>query len=177
MNIEKFKKEVALLKSELFRNAKFILAFSLLLSSTQISFYLFLYFKSKSIAYHHILFFACLSLIISTLYVVSFEDEFEKPRRQGEIAFRLLMFLSLIYIYSSFLVDSTIIFFIPELFSVIFLDSMFFIFILFMFLILIFIISMYSNRLYVSLYNKFESFYIFANKIIDKNFKNLEKNK
>jgi hypothetical protein len=54
---------------------------------------------------------------------------------------------------------------------------MFFIFILFMFLILIFIISMYSNRLYVSLYNKFESFYIFANKIIDKNFKNLEKNK
>ncbi len=174
MNIAEIKKEITSLKNELYRNLKFILIFSIFLALIPIFFYAFLYTKSSIIAYHHILFFFCFSLVLSILFVISFEDEFEKPRRQGEIAFRLLMFLSLVYIYSSFLIYSTIIFFIhSELFSVIFLDFMFLFFILFIFLILIFIISMYSDRLYVSLYNKFASFYIFLNKIINKN---LEKN-
>lgn len=174
MNIAEIKKETTSLKNELSRNLKFILIFSIFLALIPYTFYAFLYAKSSIIAYHHILFFFCFSLVLSILFIISFEDEFEKPRRQGEIAFRLLMFLSLVYIFSVLLVLSTAVFFIKlRLFSSVFTYFIIALSILLNIFILVFIVAMSSDKLYVFLYNKTESFYVFFNKKINLEKKNI----
>ncbi len=151
----------------LFRNAKFIFLCSFILSIVPLSFYLALYVKTGVFAIHHVLFFYLFSVVISTLQVVAFEDEFEKPRMQGELAFRVLLFLLLIFIFSVLIEYSTAVFFIKShLLSYIFSGFMIFMSILLDVSIIAFIVTMSYDKLYVFLYNKFESFYIFFNKRI-----------
>ena len=163
-NIIKIKNEVNLFTKELLRNFKFILLFSLILSLIPFSLYLYFFIRFHVIDYHHVLFFYCFSTVLSTLFVISFEDEFERQLRHGELGFRLLMFLSLIFAFSVFIIYSALVFFIKsQLFSSLFSVFIILLFILLNIFILIFIISFSSDRLHKFLYNKFEYSYIFFN--------------